>query len=331
MSYNIVYAADDNFAMVLGVSIESLLKNNQNLKNINITIFDSGISNKNKNLINSIFVKYHRNLPKWIKPIDLEQKIGIKLDISRGSLAVYSRLFLQNFFDKDVEKILYIDSDTIINSSIQKLLDLSLPSKYIIAATKDAFSKYYRGNIELNPNEVMINAGVFLIDLKRWRKEKVENKFLNYIIKKNGKVQLNDQGVLNHVLNNKIYFLPPQFNMISLYYEYSIKDMFFYRKPVNFYSENEIANAKNNPVIIHYTSAFNTIRPWYGNSTHPLTSLWIKYYKESPWSGEPLKKEKKSGIKKILFEVYKVLPNKVSLFIASVFQAYIRPFFNRWN
>ena len=65
----------------------------------------------------------------------------------------------------------------------------------------------------------MINAGVFLVDLNKWKSEQVEKKILRYIIKKKGKVQLNDQGVLNHVLDGKIEFIGPKYNMISLYYE----------------------------------------------------------------------------------------------------------------
>lgn len=322
-NYEIVYAADNNFAPVLGTSLVSLFENNKDI-NINITIFDSGISKDNKGKVEEIFDKYHRGSPRWIVPIDLEDKMGIKLDIARGSLAVYSRLFLKDFFDDDVSKILYIDSDTVIVSSIKKLWDINLGEK-VIAATKDAFSKFYRKNIELNENDVMINAGVFLINFPEWKRQGVEQQFLEYICQKNGKVQLNDQGVLNHVLNNKIYFLDPSYNLLSLYYDYSYKEMEEYRKPVNFYSNSEIKRAKNNPIIIHYTSAFNTIRPWYQNSTHPLKKVWRWYYDKSPWKDMPLEIGRKKGVKRILFSIYNSLPQQISLRVASIFQAYIRP------
>ena len=45
-NYEIVYAADNNFAPVLGTSLVSLFENNKDI-NINITIFDSGISENN--------------------------------------------------------------------------------------------------------------------------------------------------------------------------------------------------------------------------------------------------------------------------------------------
>lgn len=327
-NYEVVYAADDGFASIMGVSLVSLLENNQDLDGLHVTIFDSGISSDNKNKIEEVFRKYNREMPRWIKPIDLEKKIGLTLDIARGSLAVYSRLFLSDYFDSKVKKILYIDSDTIVVSSIKDLLETDLQGN-VIGATKDAFSKFYRKNIEIGPYDAMINAGIFLVDLDKWKDERVEEQVLDYIVKKKGKVQLNDQGVLNHVLDGKIYFLNPKYNMISLYYEYTYSDMIRYRKPVNFYSEDEIEQAKETPVIIHYTSAFNTIRPWFKNSTHPETKEWLRYYRLSPWSNIPLMKDNKKGIKKMLFKVYDLLPQKLALFIASIFQIYVRPLKNR--
>lgn len=328
--YEIVYAADDGFASIMGVSLLSLLENNQDLTNLRVTIFDSGISDENKEKIEEIFREYNRKGPRWIKPVDLEKKIGFSLDIARGSLAVYSRLFLSNYFDSDIKRVLYIDADTIIVSSIKELLETNLHGN-VIGATKDAFSKFYRKNIGIGPYDAMINAGVFLVNLNEWKSEQVEEKILNYIIRKKGKVQLNDQGVLNHVLDGKIGFIDPKYNMISLYYEYTYSDMVKYRKPVNFYSKKEIEKAKSDPVIIHYTSAFNTVRPWFENSTHPETNEWLSYYRRSPWKNVSLMKDSKSGIKKMLFEMYNILPRKIALFIASIFQVYVRPLKNRLN
>ena len=56
--YEIVYAADDGFASIMGVSLLSLLKNNQDLENLRVTIFNSGISDENKEKIEEIFRKY---------------------------------------------------------------------------------------------------------------------------------------------------------------------------------------------------------------------------------------------------------------------------------
>lgn len=326
-NYEVVYAADDAFASVMGVSIISLFENNRDLDNLRITIFDSGISEDNKKRIEKIFRKYQQRLPRWIKS-DIKEKLKVKMQTDRGSLAQYSRLYIQEYFDSSVNRVLYLDCDTLIVGSLRKIFSMDLKS-YIIAGVKDAFSKYYRRNIDLDVNDLMINSGVYIVDMKKWRLNNIENKITNYLVSHNGKVQQGDQGVLNAVLKNNILILPPQYNLMSIFYEYSYSDLIKYREPVNFYSKDEIYRAKKSPIVIHYTSAFNTIRPWFKKSTHPQASKWLKYYSMSPWKNVPLKNSDKSGIKKLLFDIYCTLPNKLALRIASIFQVYVRPLKNR--
>lgn len=325
--YEIVYAADDDFASIMGVSLLSLLENNQDLENLRVTIFDSGISDENKEKVEEIFQRYNRKMPRWIKPISIQQKLSIDVKTDRGSLAQYSRLYIQDYFDNDVKRILYLDCDTLIVNSIRKLFEMNLGCN-IVAGVKDAFSKYYRRNIDLSENDIMINSGVYVVDLDKWRNNRIEDKITEFLIRKKGNVQQGDQGVLNSVLRGKVFSLLPNYNLMSIFYEYSYDEMMKYRKPVNFYSKYEIMEAKRKPIIIHYTSAFNTVRPWFENSTHPETNKWLSYYQRSPWRSIPLTKDSKSGIKKIIFNIYDFLPQKLALFIASFFQVYVRPLKN---
>lgn len=327
-NYEVVYAADDGFASIMGVSLVSLLENNQDLDGLHVTIFDSGISSDNKNKIEEIFQKYNREMPRWIKPIDIQKKLSLNVTTDRGSLAQYSRLYIQDYFENNVTRILYLDCDTLILDSIKELFTIDLKND-TVAAVKDAFSKYYRKNINLSENDMMINSGVYVVDLEKWRSNHIEDQITDFLISQKGNVQQGDQGVLNAVLRGEIYALSPKYNLMSIFYEYSYDKMIKYRKPVNFYTQEEISQAKENPVIIHYTSAFNAVRPWFKGATHPETTEWQKYYEMSPWKDVPLKESHKKGIKKILFSLYNFLPNGLSLEIASIFQVYLRPLKNR--
>ncbi len=327
--YEIVYAADDGFASIMGVSLLSLLENNQDLENLRVTIFDSGISDENKEKIEEIFQKYDRKMPRWITSTDIRKRLSLNvIKTDRGSLAQYSRLYIQDYFENDISRIVYLDCDTLILDSIKELFTMDLNND-VIAAVKDAFSKYYRKNINLSENDMMINSGVYVVDLNKWRNDHIENQITDFLIACKGNVQQGDQGVLNAVLRGKIFPLSPKYNLMSIFYEYSYSELLKYRKPVNFYSKEEIQKAKNTPVIIHYTSAFNTIRPWYENSTHPKKNEWLHYYQMSPWRNIALKYDNKKGIRKVFFKIYDFLPKNVALFIASVFQIYVRPLKNK--
>ena len=327
--YNIVYATDDTFAPVLGTSLLSLLRNNKEAKKINFFILDSGISKENKFRIEKICDNFINASLKWIEIESISKKIGIDVKNDRGSFSQYSRLFIGDALDNSVERVLYLDCDTLILSSLKDLWNIELKGN-IIAALKDAFSKYYRKNINLVNDDLMFNSGVMLIDLKAWRDNKIKEKAISFIRQRHGKVQQGDQGVLNSVLSNKTFALDPRYNLVSIFYDLDYREIKLYRSPVNFYSERIIAKAKENPVILHFTSSFYSIRPWFKNSNHQCKKIWLKFYQETPWKNQPLQIEmsKKKKLINILFEYG--LKDTI-LLGAGVFQKYVRPLKNRFN
>lgn len=327
--YNIVYATDDTFAPVLGTSLLSLLRNNKEAEKINFFILDSGISKENKFRIEKICDNFVNVSLKWIEIESISKKIGIDVKNDRGSFSQYSRLFIGDVLDNSVERVLYLDCDTLILSSLKDLWNIELKGN-IIAALKDAFSKYYRKNINLVKDDLMFNSGVMLIDLKAWRDNKIKEKAISFIRQRHGKVQQGDQGVLNSVLSNKTFALDPRYNLVSIFYDLDYREIKLYRSPVNFYSERIIAKAKENPVILHFTSSFYSIRPWFKNSNHQCKKIWLKFYQETPWKNQPLQIEmsKKKKLINILFEYG--LKDTI-LLGAGVFQKYVRPLKNRFN
>ena len=82
-------------------------------------------------------------------------------------MAQYSRLYLADLYPSSVKKVLYLDCDTIVLSSIEEIWNINLGDN-IIAALNDAFSSLYRRNIGLRKTDIMFNSGVMLIDLDKW-------------------------------------------------------------------------------------------------------------------------------------------------------------------
>ena len=322
--YNIVYASDDGFAEVMGVSILSLFENNQKAEDIRITILDSGISDINKQKVEEVCRRYHRPLPRWIKATDIEEHLEMSVKTDRGSIAQYARIFLTDIFDESVKRVLYLDCDTLIVDSVYELWNIDLKGN-TIAALKDAFSKYYRKNVDLESNDIMFNSGVMLINLDKWRNDRVEDKLASFIKKKNGKVQQGDQGALNAILSKNTQVLETKFNMVSIFYDLAYKDILLYRKPVDFYTIEEINSGKKNPVIVHYTSSFYNRRPWIKESNHLMANNWLAYKLDSPWKSTDLRFDNRKGIKIMMFTLYHKLPSSISLRIAGFFQSYVRP------
>lgn len=91
---HIVYASDDSFAEVLGVSLVSLFENSKDVENIHIYILDADISDLNHSRIEEVFNTYNRTPPTWIKARNITEELGMQVAVDRGSLSQYARLFI---------------------------------------------------------------------------------------------------------------------------------------------------------------------------------------------------------------------------------------------
>ena len=70
---HIVYASDDRFAEILGVSLVSLYENNQDMEELVVYVLENEIKSENKSKIERVSQKYKRSMPIWIKAYDISK------------------------------------------------------------------------------------------------------------------------------------------------------------------------------------------------------------------------------------------------------------------
>lgn len=326
---HIVYASDDKFAEILGISLVSLYENSKDMKDLVVYILDSGIKEKNRTKIESIATTYNRRSIKWIKAKDISKVLSMNVVIDRGSLSQYARLFVSTDLPKDLDRVLYLDCDIVINKSIKELWNLDLHGK-TIGALMDAFSSLYRDNIDLKPNDIMFNSGVMLINLKKWKEQKVEEQLLKFIERKKGRIQQGDQGTLNAVLSHDTYCFEPRFNSVTIFHDFNYQEILIYRKPPKeYYNEEQIRKAVEEPSIIHFTTSFLSKRPWIIGCQHRYVDVWLKYKEMSPWKSSQLWKDNISNINYGTIKVLKILPRSFMVHLVGLAQAYVRPWRNK--
>lgn len=325
---HIVYASDDKFAGIMGASLISLYENSKDMDDIVVYILDNSISKENKQRIEQISRKYNRHNILWIQADNMQEKLSIRVEIDRGSLAQYARLFIASSLPDGVKRILYLDCDTVVRYSIRELWNLELNNK-IAGVLMDAFSKFYRMNIELSENDIMFNSGVMLIDLDKWKNSMVEEKICDFIIRHRGKLQQGDQGVLNAVLSNNVYCFEPRFNAVTIFFDFSYSEMMLYRRPPSFYSKDQIQEAVENPVIVHFTTSFMSKRVWIQGSRHQYSREWMMYRNMSPWRDRPLLKDNRSCLKRGCLYTLNHMPRWLVIRLAAIIQIYGRPIFYR--
>ena len=201
-----------------------------------------------------------------------------------GGYSSYIRLASYKYLS-NLNRILYIDCDTLITSDISDIYDIYL-GKQAVGAVADAITSY--GNISLGfrRSELYFNAGVLLINLSWWR----ENNLLNKAVAALERLDLNktatssDQDLLNYILRGYVKKIPLRYNVLipNRIYKASYLLYIIDKNEDSYYSKREIEEAVLKPGIIHFAGNI-LIRPWYKNSYDPLKEEWNRYFNILGW------------------------------------------------
>ena len=215
--FNVCFASDNNYAPYLGIVLVSLLENNTFDEN-NIFVLDTGILETNKNHIKKLCDDYSANIF-FINVENIEEKLDISLNKMKVkgefSLATYSRLFLGSLLPQDVHKVIYLDCDGLILRSFEPIWKLDISDYYAAGVLALNGNDNVKNDIDMAPKDRYINAGMLLCNLDKWRENNVEDEFIEELIRLNNKgIPFGmDQGVINSVLNGKIFILNPEYNL----------------------------------------------------------------------------------------------------------------------
>lgn len=303
MDLNIVYSSDDNYCEYMGVSIKSLFSNNEEFRNITVYILDNKISDLNKDRILRLAKEYKREIF-FIEFSDIEKKAGTELSNDR-SLSMYSRLFLGSILPNSIDKIIYMDCDSLVLSSLKQLWELDI-NNYLVAGVNDIISSYNKKSIGIY-DEKYVNSGFLLINLKRWREENQEEEMKQFIYRFGGNVPKHDQGVINGTMHDSMLLIEPKYNSITPFFEMDYSKLIKIYNLKEYYSYNEISEATNKPVFVHFVPSFSK-RPWIIGSHHPLKDLYLEYKMDSPWKDTNLQKDKSKFHVKILSLIHRYFP-----------------------
>jgi lipopolysaccharide biosynthesis glycosyltransferase len=282
----IVCAADNNYAMPLGVMLYSLLKHLNTQSFLEIFVIDGGITQKNKTKIIQSLKPYQNQFKiNWLNPENSELFSQIKTaKVSHHlSLATYYRLLISDLLPSDIEKIIYLDIDLLIRHDLKYLWSINLKEN-CIAAIQDMGLPYVSSRyglkiypeLGISPENKYFNAGVILINLTLWRQEKISEKVLDFLTKYAEKIRWHDQDALNAIFAGKWLEIDPRWNQIP--YILSLKS--WQDSP---FSEDVFNQVINEPYIIHYATEN---KPWkYRATPRPNDNLYFEYLDETVWKG----------------------------------------------
>lgn len=256
---NICYTCDNNYAQYTGVSMSSILKNANKDDYIHFYIIGDNISEENKQKIDNL--KEIKNCEITFIPLDKNQfKDFSKIKTtSYLTIASFFRLKLASLIQNE-DKVIYLDPDTIITTSLADLFNTDI-NEYYCGGVADIGDKRLAKRIKLKNDEFYINSGVMVVNLRKWRNDKVEELFIKFAEENPKSIRLGDQDIINKCFAGNILKLESFWNV----------------QVVNYCSCSDYSGFFN---IIHYTGKS---KPWKFGSYIPAKEHYFKYLALTQW------------------------------------------------
>ena len=211
----VFFSTDDTYIPFLDVAVSSLIANASENNTYRIIVLNTGLDPEN-----IATIKKNERPGFVIDFVDISKEIqqirSYFKNVYHFSVVTYYRLFIASLFPQ-YDKILYLDCDLVVLGDISELYAIELGDNILgavpdqfVSKTKE-FRLYAEEAIGVKP-DTYFNAGVLVINLDQFRKNDIENKFINLITKHDFDLLDPDQAYLNYLCFGKTRILPSGWN-----------------------------------------------------------------------------------------------------------------------
>ena len=243
----VVFAGDYAYIRQIETAMKSLCRHNSHLK---IYLLNQDIPQEWFSQIRIYLQEMGGDLIDC-KLIGSQYKMNWSNKLPHINHMTFARYFIPDFVTED--KVLYLDSDLIVTDDLTDLFELDLDENYL-AAARSCFGA-----------GLGFNAGVLLINNKKWRSETIRQKLIELTEKEHENVKEGDQSILNMLFKDQYSLLDDKYNFQIGF------DAGAAEKNHTFIFEITLTPS---PKILHYISPD---KPWKQFSVGRLREEWWKY------------------------------------------------------
>ena len=213
----IFFATDDNYFPYLTVTLASIEKHAGDEYEYDVKILTTGLSEENREIAAKLCFPH---LTVSVVNVDDRMK-RIRSNITQRlrdyySESIFYRIFIPHLFPK-LDKAVYLDCDIVLNDDIAKFYFTDIGENILGAVPDESIAPIpefctYVDEVVGSPEGIYFNSGVLLINAKKFREEKIEEKLLDLICKYNFQTVAPDQDYLNYLCRGKIYYFDAGWN-----------------------------------------------------------------------------------------------------------------------
>jgi lipopolysaccharide biosynthesis glycosyltransferase len=185
----------------------------------------------------------------------------------------WTRLWVEEFFDENTDRVLYLDCDIVVLGSLAPLWRIDLDGA-LLGAVDIPGSTQGITHLGMQAEDGYFNSGVLVIDLKQWRQSRALEAVFHYVKTYPERMCYTlDQDALNACFHDRTKRLDYIWNVTWSFFQSQIE------LPL---SATEIERVRRHARILHYNSS---LKPWSYFCDHPLKGEYEKYLKMTEWRG----------------------------------------------
>ncbi|MBQ9780572.1 MAG: 1-acyl-sn-glycerol-3-phosphate acyltransferase [Clostridia bacterium] len=210
----IFYACDDSFVKYTVVSLHSMIQNADPTRRYHVHVLHTDIKPETMKLLTDLateaFTITFDDVTEYLESIS--DKLPLRDYYSKTT---YYRLFIAEMFP-EYDKAVYIDSDTVVQGDVSHLYDVDIKDAYVGACHEqamvqvDEYGTYVEKVIGISRYN-FFNAGILLINCRRFRLHFVLDKFIRYLHTYDF-VVTQDEDYLNLICKDHVYWLDQRWN-----------------------------------------------------------------------------------------------------------------------
>jgi lipopolysaccharide biosynthesis glycosyltransferase len=264
----VLFCTDSNYWQHMGAALASLLVSNTRHQ-FRIMVCSIQPDPESESKTRQIAVEYGNATVEFIRFTPDIESFPISGHITPGA---YLRLFMTEYVDPTLEKLLYLDCDLIVRKDIEALWAVDIDN-YLAAAALEPYLEEHQA-LGFAPGDAYFNSGVMLINLTQWRSQDLPAKFIACANQRYSALTYWDQDILNIALRGQVAFFSPRWNFLAIYAEMLPEQLRLTR--------DQFLSIRRDPGIIHFTTAF---KPWQYIPEPQYKRCYWEALSLTPWRG----------------------------------------------
>lgn len=192
---NLLVTLDSNYVGPLTVLLRSVAHSNPGT---HFTIYVA-----NSSLTKEDFEKIHDSVDNArfiIKSVKVDPSLLADAPVlKRISKETYYRLLVTDYLPEEVDRILYIDPDTVVIKPLDDFYNIEFGDNLLAGAThnSEVFRYFNCKRLNMGKDAIYLNAGILMMNIEEMRKCVSIPKIFQFIKENSDKLYLADQDVLN--------------------------------------------------------------------------------------------------------------------------------------